>query len=68
MNMGAIRRYYDPAESTLMALQAGVDVIMLAEEHYDHDQHYLKKLQSLRRVKEAIVRGELPMEVVDENL
>ena len=52
-----------------MALQAGVDVIMLAEEHYDHDQHYLEKqLQSLRRVKEAIVRGELPMEVVDENL
>lgn len=69
MNMGAIRKYYDPAESTLMALQAGVDVIMLAEEHYDHDQHYLEKqLQSLRRVKEAIVRGELPMEVVDEKL
>ena len=27
-----------------------------------------KQLQSLRRVKEAIVRGELPMEVVDEKL
>lgn len=26
MNMGAIRRFYDPAESTILALKAGVDL------------------------------------------
>lgn len=69
MNMGAIRNYYEPAESTLKALQAGVDIVMLSEEHYDHDENYLEnQLKSLELVKKAIIQGELPIEVVDEKL
>lgn len=69
MNMGAIRKNYDPAESTLMALRPGVDIVMLAEEHYAHDESYLdKQIQSLELVKQAIEQGDLPLEVVDEKL
>jgi beta-N-acetylhexosaminidase len=37
MNMGAIRKNYRPEEAATSALRSGVDMIMLAEEHYDHD-------------------------------
>lgn len=70
MNMGAIRKTYDPAVSTLLALQAGVDVVMLSEEHYDFNQDaYLEKqLQSLSLVEKAIAEGSLPKKLVDEKL
>lgn len=69
MNMGAIRLFYDPAESTLLALKAGVDIIMLSEEHYDHSSDYLgKQTASLEYVKKAILDGELSMAQVDEKL
>ncbi len=69
MNMGAIRRFYEPGESTVMALKAGVDIVMLSEEHYDHDENYLEKqLRSLRKVKDAILQGSLPMKEVDAKL
>jgi beta-N-acetylhexosaminidase len=70
MNMGAIRRFYDPAESTLLALEAGVDVVMLSEEHYDHDDRkYLdKQLASLELVREAIESGRLDRTEVDAKL
>lgn len=69
MNMGAIRKHFDPAESTLLALQAGVDIVMLSEEHYDHDQDYLgKQIASMERVCESIKSGELQMSTVDEKL
>ena len=69
MNMGAIRKHYDPAQSTLLALQAGVDIVMLSEEHYDHDSDYLKKqMASLELVCQAIRNGDLSMEYVDEKL
>ncbi|MCK5153622.1 MAG: hypothetical protein KAQ93_04625 [Spirochaetales bacterium] len=69
MNMGAIRKFYDPAESTLLALKAGVDLVMLSEEHYDHSSDYLpKQIASLETVKNAILDGRLSMEEVDEKL
>ena len=69
MNMGAIRNNYDPAESTLLALQAGVDIVMLSEEHYDHDTNYLKKqIDSLTLICQAVRNGDLKMEYVDEKL
>jgi beta-N-acetylhexosaminidase len=70
MNMGAIRKQYDAAESTLLALQAGVDVIMLAEEHYDHNTGgYLEKqIQSIELVRKAIDSGILSQKDVDEKL
>jgi beta-N-acetylhexosaminidase len=69
MNMGAIRKFYDPAESTLLALKAGVDVVMLSEEHYDYNADYLKKqLDSIEIVKNAIESGILSETEVNEKL
>lgn len=69
MNMGAIRHFYDPAESAVSALKAGVDVIMLSEEHYDHSGDYLsKQISSMDRVYKAICTGELSQEEVDAKL
>ena len=70
MNMGAIRKTYDPAVSTLLALQAGVDVVMLSEEHYDfnQDKYLEKQLQSLSLVEKAISEGTLSKRLVDEKL
>ena len=70
MNMGAIRRVYDAAESTLLALKAGVDCLMLAEEHYDYNTGgYLEKqLCSLELITHAIESGELPESDVDQKL
>lgn len=69
MNMGAIRKFYDPAHSTVMALKAGVDIVMLSEEHYDHSDNYLsKQLASLEQVKKAVQEGELSVKEVDDKL
>lgn len=69
MNMGAIRKFYDPAESTLMALKAGADLIMLSEEHYDHSDNYLEKqIQGIERIIKAIRNGELDEAIVDSRL
>jgi len=69
MNMGAIRRFYDPAESTLMALNAGVDIVMLSEEHYDHSVDYLpKQIASLEHVKKAVEEGRFTEEDLNEKL
>ncbi len=69
MNMGAIRRFYDPAESTILALKAGVDVVMLSEEHYDHSSDYLpKQIASLEAVKKAVEEGRLSESEIDEKL
>jgi beta-N-acetylhexosaminidase len=68
MNMGAIRRSYAPDEAAVLAVLAGVDMIMLAEEHYDHDAaHYLdKQLLSLRGVIAAVQQGRIPPSRVDD--
>jgi beta-N-acetylhexosaminidase len=69
MNMGAIRKFYDPAESTLLALKAGVDVVMLSEEHYDHGGGYLQKqIASIEAVKAAIESGKLGGKEVEGKL
>ena len=69
MNMGAIRKFYDPAESTLLALKAGVDVVMLSEEHYDHSENYLgKQLDSIEVVRKAIETGNLSETEVNAKL
>ena len=68
MNMGAMKKSYAPAEAAVRALQAGVDLIMLAEEHYDHDaQNYLKQQCALLdAVCDAVKTGKLCQQRVDE--
>lgn len=69
MNMGAIRKNYSLAESTLMSLKAGADLVMLSEEHYDHSEKYLEKqIASIESVIEAVQNGYISMELIDEKL
>jgi beta-N-acetylhexosaminidase len=69
MNMGAMRKMYAPGESAVMALEAGVDLVMLSEEHYDHSAAYLgKQLETIAAVEEAIRSGRLSTAAVDEKL
>ena len=68
MNMGAMKKNYVPEEAVVEALAAGVDLVMLAEEHYDHDpKNYLKnQVALLEAVKAAVKKGRLSQARVDE--
>ncbi len=68
MNMQAMRRNYDPRESAVEALAAGVDMIMLAEEHYNFDASaYLKNQVALiEAVKDAVRSGRLSETRLDD--
>jgi len=68
MNMGAMKKHYDPRASAVQAIRAGVDMIMLAEEHYDHDaaRYVEQQIGLLKAVAEAVATGELPMARIDD--
>lgn len=68
MNMGAMKRNYRPEVAVVQALLAGVDVIMLAEEHYDHNaMTYVKQqIALLDCVKHAVEDGTLPISRIDQ--
>lgn len=69
MNMGAIRRFYNPADSVIKAFKAGVDMIMLSEEHYDHSENYLEKqIASLEAVIKAVEVGDMNEAEIDQKL
>ena len=70
MNMGSMKRHYDPAEAAIQAFQAGVDLMMLAEEHYDHDAgRYLENQRALiRAIIRAVDNGVISAERVDDAL
>ncbi|MCY3798537.1 MAG: glycoside hydrolase family 3 protein [Chloroflexi bacterium] len=68
MNMHSMKRNYDPTDSAIQAFKAGVDLMMLAEEHYDHDAaQYLENQRALiRTIIRAVDEGLLSAERVDE--
>ncbi len=68
MNMMAMKRHYDPKEAAIQAFLAGVDLLMLAEEHYDHNaEQYLANQQALIGAAiEANAAGTLPTARIDE--
>lgn len=68
MNMGAMKRHYDPRWAVVQAFKAGVDMIMLAEEHYDHDatSYVQQHMSLLEAVANAVTTGELPIERIDD--
>ena len=68
MNMHSMKRNYDPADAAIQGFQAGVDLMMLAEEHYDHDAgHYLANQRALiRAVIQAVEQGVISRERVDD--
>lgn len=68
MNMKAMKKNYAPEDSAVQAFNAGVDLIMLAEEHYDHDaKNYLRQQTALlKAVKKAVQNGQLPLVRIDD--
>ena len=70
MNMASMKRNYDPAEAAIRAFNAGVDLMMLAEEHYDHDvDAYLDNQRALiGAVIDAVNDGRISGARVDDAL
>jgi len=70
MNMHSMKRNYDPADAAIQAFNAGVDLMMLAEEHYDHDaERYLANQRALiRAIVRAVDDGAISPERVDDAL
>ncbi len=68
MNMHSMKRNYDPTDSAIQAFKAGVDLMMLAEEHYDHDAaQYLENQRALiRTIIRAVDEDLISAERVDE--
>jgi beta-N-acetylhexosaminidase len=67
MNMASMRANYDPLEAAIAAITAGVDLLMLAEEHYDHDRHYLERQVALiEGVRDAVRSGRISQARLDD--
>ncbi len=68
MNMHSMKRNYDPTDAAIQAFKAGVDLMMLAEEHYDHDaSQYLENQRALiGAIIRAVDEGVISAERVDE--
>jgi len=67
MNMKSMRAEYDPVDAATQAINAGVDIVMLAEEHYDHDSDYLERQISLiEDVRTAVREGRISEARLDE--
>lgn len=67
-NMQAIQKNYDPAEAAVLAILAGADMIMLAEERYGEDVGDYIKSQNriLDAVEKAVLEGRIPMSRINE--
>ena len=68
MNMQSIKRNYDSADAVIQGFNAGVDLMMLAEEHYDHDaSQYLDNQRALiRAVIQAVEDGIISQQRVND--
>lgn len=68
MNMHSMKRNYDPADAAIQGFKAGVDLMMLAEEHYDHDagQYLANQRALIRAVIRAVDDGRISSERVDD--
>ncbi|MBK8033516.1 MAG: glycosyl hydrolase family 3 [Chloroflexi bacterium] len=68
MNMRSMKRNYTPADAAIRAFNAGVDMLMLAEEHYEHDAvNYLRQQTDLiQAVITSVREGSLPIARVDD--
>lgn len=69
MNMGAIVHHYSPATAAVQALKAGITMIMLSEEHYDHSDAYLdKQFAMIHGIMAAVAAGDLDEALIDAAL
>nr|WP_272946022.1 glycoside hydrolase family 3 N-terminal domain-containing protein [Vibrio mexicanus] len=69
MNMGAIQNHYTPVDAAVQAMKAGITMIMLSEEHYDHSDAYLdKQLAMIHGLVSAVEDGSLDEKIIDDAL
>ncbi len=68
MNMHSMKRNYDAADAAIRGINAGVDLMMLAEEHYDHDagQYLANQRALIRAVTSAVEDGRISQARLDE--
>jgi len=66
--MDAIRKNYSPPDAAVAALNAGADMIMLAEERYGDDvgDYVRSQTAMLDRVEQAVLKGEISMDRLNE--
>ncbi|HVC79944.1 MAG TPA: glycoside hydrolase family 3 N-terminal domain-containing protein [Chloroflexota bacterium] len=67
-SMGAIRRVYGVAEAAIRAINAGADLVMLAEERYgDEPKGYLaNQIALVEAVRSAVRDGTIPQARLDQ--
>lgn len=67
-SMGAIKNVYGTGEAAIRALNAGADLIMLAEERYNNEvRDYLSgQINLIETVRKAVRDGQIQMSRVDE--
>jgi len=59
--MHSLQKNYDSVDAAVEALCSGVDLIMLAEEHYDHDSQYqMRQRRLIEGVQKAFRDGKIP--------
>ncbi len=70
MNMWAMRKNYDPADSAIQALKSGATLIMLSEEHYENSLGGYKQKQqhTINGVIKAVQSGDLDIKIIDDAL
>lgn len=61
MEMKAIADYYGTVKAAVMAVKAGADLICISH-------HLNLQLESLKQIKEAVLRGEIPESRIDESV
>jgi len=67
-NMKSIRRVYDPLDALVQTVQAGADMVLLAEERYgDESGDYVERqVQLVAGLVAAVNNGRLPVSRVDD--
>src|SRR2546428_334329 len=67
-NMGAVRRVYDPLDAVVQTVQAGADMVLLAEERYgDESGDYVERqVQLVAGLVAAVNKGRLPVSRIDD--
>jgi len=67
-NMQAIRRAYDPLDAVVQTVQAGADMVLLAEERYgDESGDYVERqVRLVAGLVRAVRQGRLPASRVDD--
>jgi beta-N-acetylhexosaminidase len=67
-NMGAVRRVYDPLDAVIQTVQAGADMVLLAEERYgDESGDYMdRQARLVGGLVAAVEKGEVPLSRIND--